>query len=96
MGRPGRANDAFTIDDLEAQDWVHEVQPQNHPVKIRVTRDTIFNLETGEVICQINPNYRFYWAHSHPHICPASWKDEERALLESSMGKPRNQVAKPL
>ena len=93
MGRPNRGlTDAFVPEDLEQIDWTMEHHPKNHPVRVIVRHQQLYDLTTGALIGTLEPGYRFYWAHQHIHVAPYEW-DGKDAYKEMTMGR---QTAKPL
>jgi len=54
-------------------DWAKEYWSCGHPVRIQIGQSTMYNYDTGEVICQLPDDYNFYLAHGHIHLCKADW-----------------------
>lgn len=84
----------FTPEQLGRIDWKTVYQPENHPLKLVVKPEAIYNLKTGELICTAAHGYRFYWAHDHIHVAPVNW--DHRAAETELSEEPKTQVATPL
>ena len=84
----------FTPEQLASIDWKTVYQPENHPLKLVMKPDGLYNLTNGELIAKTDPKYRFYWAHDHVHVAPVNW--DHRATEAELSGPPGVQVAKPL
>lgn len=69
----------FHVNDLDTLDW-HDPAKHTalHPMKLRISVDQVFDLETGVVVAHIVPGYKFYWGHRHLHVAPADWPGYEQ------------------
>ena len=85
-------DNCYTPEQLAQVDWSKAKQADNHPVRVRVTSNTVYDLETDAVIAMAYPPYRFAWLHGHVHMVPADWQ-VVKSVLDDEV---KTQIAKPL
>jgi len=75
MNDPDMVTGAVSPQEMAMIDWSEEFQPANHALKFRIDPEAkvVFDYHNGKPLARVEPGYRWYWFHSHLHICPETY-----------------------